>query len=115
MHAQNSFVDQRRHGNIIKQFAKLSPELNVVAPSALVVETVDARYRLTLVIASEYEHFVGVTYFVSEQQRDRLYAIVAAINVVTHDYPFVIWWRAADLIHNTQHVEELTVEITCNN
>ena len=65
-------------------------------------------------VSSQHKHFVRVANLVGKQQTNSLDAVVAAVNVVSHYYPLIVWRRSAHLIHYPQHIEELPVKISCN-
>mmetsp|Transcript_173632 Transcript_173632/g.551213 ORF Transcript_173632/g.551213 Transcript_173632/m.551213 type:complete len:216 (-) Transcript_173632:622-1269(-) len=58
MHADDLFVDQAAHRHAIEDVAELLPELDVVPPLALIIETVDAGDGGALVVAAQQEEIL---------------------------------------------------------
>ena len=72
MHAQDAVVDDGGDGQHVEAKAEVLPQTNVVAASALVVESVHSVDALTLVVASQQINVLRKLDLVSQQQCDRL-------------------------------------------
>lgn len=83
MHAQYPVFDQGSHRQHVESRGKLLPESNAVPLLALLVEPVDLRDVLALVIAAQKKHGLRVFNFVGEQQTNRLDGLLASIHVVS--------------------------------
>ena len=82
MHTQDALVNDRRDGEVVKHRAEVPPEGKTVATLALVVEAVQSRDGVALVVASQQVNHVWPFYFVCQQETHRLNALLAAIHVV---------------------------------
>jgi hypothetical protein len=60
VHAENFLIDDGSDGEAVETVSEGFPELNVVSPLALVVETIDTINRSTLVVPSEEEEVLWV-------------------------------------------------------
>jgi hypothetical protein len=60
VHAEDLVVHERRDGQAVERVREHFPQLDVVAPLALVVEAVDAVDAGALVVAAEDEEVLGV-------------------------------------------------------
>ena len=72
-------------GKQLKQSCEGLPQLDRVAPLALVVEAVDAVDRRALVVAAQQEEVLRVLDLVREQQADALERCFAAVDVVAQE------------------------------
>jgi hypothetical protein len=85
MHGENLLVDDGGDGQAVEAVRKSLPQLDVVAPLALVVEPVDAVDRRALVVAAQHEEVLRVLDFVREQKADGLERLLAAVDVVAEE------------------------------
>lgn len=72
MHGEDLLVNDSSDGQTIETIRESLPELDVVSPLALIVETIDAVDRGAFVVAAEDEEIFGVFDLVCEQQADCL-------------------------------------------
>mmetsp|Transcript_13966 Transcript_13966/g.55101 ORF Transcript_13966/g.55101 Transcript_13966/m.55101 type:complete len:212 (+) Transcript_13966:662-1297(+) len=113
MHAEDLLVDDRSNGKAVEAVRERLPELDVVPPLALVVESVDAVDRSALVVASEEEEVLWVLDLVGEEEADCLQALLAAVHVVSQEQ-VVGLRREASVLEEAQQVEVLTVDVSAN-
>ena len=72
VHAENLLINDRAHWKAVEAVGESLPELDVVAPLALIVEAIDAVDRSALMIAAKKEEVLRVLDLVGEQEADRL-------------------------------------------
>lgn len=65
MHAKYFLIHYCGNRQTVKAVGERLPELDIVAPLALVVETIDAVDRGALVVSSQNKEIFRVLYFVS--------------------------------------------------
>ena len=113
VHAEDLLVDQRSHGQAIKDVAKDTPESDGVASLALIVEAVDAIDLGTLVIASQQKEVLRVLDLVAEKQADRFDGLFSPVNVVTKEQ--IVGLRGeASVLKDSQQIVVLAVHVTCS-
>ena len=79
-------TDDRCHRQAVETVSECLPELDVVAPLALVVETVYAVDAGTLVIPSQQEKVFRVLNLVSKQKANGLQGLLAAVHVISWNW-----------------------------
>ena len=88
VHTHYLLVDEGDQGHVIEAIIELLPERDLVSSLDLVEEAIDSRDGLTLVITSQYNDLLWISYLQSEQQADGLAALLTSVNVVTHEKVF---------------------------
>jgi hypothetical protein len=83
MHAKDSVFDQRSYRKIIKQVAKLLPNFVTVSLSTFCIKSVDSVYHCRLVISSKKKEVLGELDFVSKEQTNGFYVLIASVNVIS--------------------------------
>jgi hypothetical protein len=83
VHGEDLLVDDGGDGQAVEAVSERLPQLDVVSPFALVVETVDAVDRGALVVATEDEEVLRVLDLVREQEAYGLEGLLAAVDIVT--------------------------------
>lgn len=113
MHGEDLLIDDCSNWQAIEAVSERLPQLDVVPPFALVVETVDPVDRGALVVSAEDEEVLGVLDLVREKQADGLQRLLAAIYVVAEEEVVGLWWEPA-VLEETQEVIVLAVDIAAN-
>jgi hypothetical protein len=72
VHGEDLLVNDGSDGQAVEAVGKGLPQLDVVSSLALIVETVDAVDRGTLVVAAKDEEVLGVLDLVGQEQADGL-------------------------------------------
>jgi hypothetical protein len=85
VHGEDLLVNDGGNGQAVEAVGEGLPQLNVVSSLALIVETVDAVDRGTLVVTAEDEEVLGVLDLVGEKQADGLERLLATVDVVTEE------------------------------
>lgn len=85
MHGEDLLIDDSRNGETVEAVRESLPQLNVVPPLALIVETIDTVDGRTLVVTTENEKVLGVFDLVSQKEADGLQRLLATVNVVTQE------------------------------
>ena len=110
MHAEDLLVDDGCDGQTVETVSECLPQLNVVTPLALVIETVDAVNGSTLVVATEQEKVLWVLDFVSQQQTHGLKRLFATVHVVAQEKVVSIG-RETTIFEQSQQVIVLAMDI----
>ena len=95
MHAQDAVVNDGGDGKHVEAEAEVLPQTNVVAASALVVESVHSVDALALVVASQQINVLRELDLVRKQQRDRLNGLFTAVDVFTDEQKLLVLVRVA--------------------
>jgi hypothetical protein len=111
VHGEDLLVNDGGNGQAVEAVGEGLPQLNVVSSLALIVETVDAVDRGTLVVTAEDEEVLGVLDLVGEKQADGLERLLATVDVVTEE-EVVGLRRETTVLEQTQEVVVLAVDIT---
>ena len=85
MHGEDLLIDDSRNGETVEAVRESLPQLNVVPPLALIVETIDTVDGGALVVTTENEEVLGVLDLVSQKEADGLQRLLATVNVVTQE------------------------------
>lgn len=83
MHAKDSVFDQSSNREIVKQIAELLPNFVTVSLSALCVKPVYSVNHRGLVVSSKKKEVLWELDFVSEEQTNSFYVLIASVNVVS--------------------------------
>ena len=86
--AEDLLVHNRRERQAVEDVAKHAPQFDVVPPLALVVEPVDARDGVALVVPAQQEEVLGVLHLVRQQKANHLQALLSAVHVVAQKQVF---------------------------
>jgi hypothetical protein len=116
MHAQNFFVDQRAHRQVLKSLAKFLPNLESVAVKralARILEAVDLVDKPALVVTAKHVDLARVPQFVGEQQCDHLDVIRISVHVIALEQIF-FERRRADLIEKPEKILKLAMSVAGN-
>ena len=113
VHAQNFVVDEGGHREVVEEVDELLPQLHGVPSFALVPEPVDLGNILALVVAPQHKHFVGVLYFVREQQANGLDALLPPVDVIAQKQILGLGRRPC-VIEKSQQVKVLPMDICAN-
>jgi hypothetical protein len=85
VHGEDLLIDDSRNGETVEAVRESLPQLNVVPPLALIVETIDTVDGGALVVTTENEEVLGVLDLVSQKEADGLQRLLATVNVVTQE------------------------------
>ena len=113
MHGEDLLIDDSRNGEAVEAIRESLPQLNVVPPFALIVETIDTVDGRTLVVTTENEEVLGVFDLVSQKEADGLKRLLATVDVVTQEQ-VVGLGREATVFEKTQKIVVLAVDITAD-
>jgi hypothetical protein len=111
VHGEDLLVNNGGNGKAVEAVGEGLPQLDVVSSLALIVETVDAVDRGTLVVTAEDEEVLGVLDLVGEEQADGLERLLATIDVVTEE-EVVGLGRETTVLEQTEEIVVLAVDIT---
>jgi len=111
VHGEDLLVNDGSNGQAVEAVGESLPQLDVVSSLALIVETVDAVDRGTLVVAAEDEEVLGVLDLVGKKQTDGLERLLATINVITEE-EVVGLGRETTVLEQTEEIVVLPVDIT---
>lgn len=113
VHGEDLLIDDSRNGEAVEAIRESLPQLNVVPPLALIVETIDTVDGRTLVVTTENEEVLGVFDLVSQKEADGFKRLLATVNVVTEEQ-VVGLGREATVFEKTQKIVVLAVDITAD-
>lgn len=113
MSAEDFFINHRRAGKAVETIGKRLPQLDPKATLALVIKSVDAIDRRTLVIAAEDEEIFGVFNLVREEEADCLEGLFATVDVVPQKDVVRLGGEAA-IFKETEEVVVLAVDISAD-
>jgi len=85
VHSEDFLVDDGCNGQTVEAVGEGLPKLDIVPTLALVVKTVDAVDRGTLVVSAENEEVLGVLDLVGQQKANSLERLLATIYIVTEE------------------------------
>lgn len=97
MHGEDFFVDDSGDRQAVEAVGEGLPELDVVPPLTLIVETVYAVDRGTFVVTAENEKVFRVLDLVGKEETDGLERLLSAINVIAEEEIVGLWGEAAVL------------------
>ena len=85
VHTQDLVVDEGGNGQTVEAVGEYLPQPDVEPPFAFVVEAVYPVDLRVLVVASQEEDLGRVADFVSQEEADRLEALLASVDVVAEE------------------------------
>ena len=107
-------LDNSGQRKVVKEGCEILPHIGVsILTKALVIEPVDLRDLLGLMISSQNCDSVWVSDLERHQESHRLHGVVASVDVVTHEQVVVV----RDLPTNFEkffQIVELAVDVTAN-
>mmetsp|Transcript_76524 Transcript_76524/g.211821 ORF Transcript_76524/g.211821 Transcript_76524/m.211821 type:complete len:353 (-) Transcript_76524:157-1215(-) len=113
VHAKDLLVHDGRDGQAVEAVGVRLPELDVVAPLALVVEAVYPVDARALVVPAQDEKVLGVLDLVRQQQADGLQALLPAVHIVAQE-EIVCVGREAAVLKQAQQVVVLSVDVAAD-
>lgn len=113
VHREDLLIDDCSNWQTIEAVSKGLPQLDVVPPFALIVETVDPVDGSALVVATQDEEVFRVLDLVCEEQADGLQRLLATVYVVAKEEVVGLWGETA-ILEQAEEVVVLTVNITAN-
>jgi len=113
VHGEDLLVDDSGDRQAVEAVGERLPQLDVVAPLALVVEAVDTVDGCALVVAAENEEVLRVLDLVREEQADCLQRLLATVHVVAEEQVVRLGWETA-VLEEAQQVVVLSVNITAD-
>mmetsp|Transcript_17446 Transcript_17446/g.52712 ORF Transcript_17446/g.52712 Transcript_17446/m.52712 type:complete len:255 (+) Transcript_17446:35-799(+) len=111
--AEDPVVDYRAERQGVEEVNEGLPDLDVVAPLALIVEPVDPGDGRALVIAPQHEEVLRIFYFVQQEQDDRLKRLRSSIHVVAQEQIVALWGEASK-VEESQKVVILAMYVPDN-
>ena len=94
--------------------SEVLPQLDTVAPFALVVKAIHAVDRLTLVVASQQEKAVWVFHLVREHEADSFNTLLSSVHIVSYEQEFMASSGIAGNFKESEQVEVLSMNISKN-
>jgi len=85
VHGEDLLVDDGGDGQAVEAVGKRLPQLDVVPPFALIVESVDTIDRCALVVSTQNEKVFRVLDLVREQQANGLERLLSSVDVVAQE------------------------------
>jgi hypothetical protein len=113
VHGEDLLVDDGSNGQTVEAVGECLPQLDVVSPLALIVETVDAVDRGALVVTAEDEKVLGVLDLVCEQQADGLQGLLATVDIVAEEEVVGLGGEAA-ILEQSEQIIVLAVDISAD-
>ena len=113
VHGEDLLIDDGGDGQTVEAVGERLPQLDVVSPLALVVESVDAVDGRALVVATENEEVLGVLDLVCEEQADGLKGLLATVDVVAKEEVVGLGGETT-VLEQTEQIVVLAVNISAN-
>lgn len=113
MHGEDLLVDDGGNRQAVEAVGESLPQLDVVAPLALVVETVDTVDGCALVVTAEDEEVLRVLDLVREKQADGLERLLSTVDIVTEEQVVGLRWETA-VLEQAQQIIVLAVDVTAD-
>jgi len=79
---EDLLVHYGRNGQAVEAVGERFPQLDVVSPFALIVESIYPVDGGTLVVAAQHEEVLGVLDLVSQKEADSLQALLPPVDIV---------------------------------
>ena len=113
MHADDLLLHDRDEGQAVEAVVEELPQLDVVAPLALVVKAVDPVDLARLVVAAQQEEVLRELDLEAQQQQHALHRLLPAVDVVAQEEVVGLRREAAKLEH-AQQVGVLAVDVAAD-
>ncbi len=113
MHGEDLLVDDGCNGQAVEAVRECLPQLNVVAPLALIVESVNTVDGRALVIAAENKEVLGILDLVCEEQADGFETLLAAVHVIAEKEVVGFWWEPA-VLEEAEEIVVLPVDVAAD-
>jgi hypothetical protein len=113
MHRKDLLINNRRNRQAIEAVRERLPQLDVVAPLALVVEAVYAVDGRALVVAPQHEEVLRILDLVGEQQADGLERLLASVHIVAEE-EIVGFGGEAAVLEEAEEVVVLAVDVAAD-
>jgi hypothetical protein len=114
MHAENSVINNCSGREHVEAKSEILPQLDTVAPFALVIKSIHAVDRLTLVVASQQEKAVWVFHLVREHEAYGFNTLLSSVHIVSYEQEFMASSGIAGNFKESEQVEVLSVNISKN-
>jgi len=111
--AEDLLVDNRHHRQTVETVRKGLPQLDCIAPLALIVEPIDPIDAGALVVAPQQEEVLRVLDLIGQQQADGLQRLLAPIHIVAQEEIVRFWWIAA-VLEETQQIVVLAMDVAAD-
>ena len=111
MHGEDLLVNDGSDWQAVETIGESLPQLNVISPLALVVETVDSIDGGALVVTAEHEEVFRVLDLVGQKQADGFERLLSTVDVITKEEVVGLWWETA-ILEQAEKVVVLAVDIT---
>jgi hypothetical protein len=113
VHGEDLLIDDSSNGQAVEAVGECLPQLDVVSPLALVVESVDTVDGRALVVTAENEEILGVLDLVCEEQADGLEGLLATVDVVAKEEVVGLGGETA-VLEQTEQIVVLAVDISAD-
>jgi hypothetical protein len=113
VHGEDLLIDDSSNGQAVEAVGERLPQLDVVSPLALVVESVDTVDGRALVVTAENEEVLGVLDLVCEEQADGLEGLLATVDVVAKEEVVGLGGETA-VLEQTEQIVVLAVDISAD-
>jgi len=111
VHANDLVTDEGRGREAIEDVAKSLPQIDAIAPLALVVEAVDPANRRRLVVPPEKEKVLWILDLVCEEEADCLKTPLTTVNVVSQE-KIIGLRRKPPVVEDSEQIVVLPVHIS---
>lgn len=113
MHSEDLLVNDCSNRKAVEAIGECLPELDVIPPLALIIESINTVDGGAFMVATENEEVFGVLDFVCEEQADGFQRLLASIDVITKE-EVVCLWRESTILEQTQQIIVLAVNVTAD-
>mmetsp|Transcript_67369 Transcript_67369/g.135305 ORF Transcript_67369/g.135305 Transcript_67369/m.135305 type:complete len:231 (+) Transcript_67369:439-1131(+) len=110
VHTEDLVVDNCNIWEFVEDLTKRLPQLDVVAPLALVVEAVDAGDGGALVVATKHEEVLRMLHLVRQEQNDDFEGLGPTVDVVAQEEVVGLRGNPA-VLEEAQEVVKLSVDV----
>ena len=111
MHSENFLIDDCRNRQAVEAISERLPQLNIIPPLALIVESIYAVDRCTLVVSTQDEEILWILNLVREKQANGFKRLFASVDVVPEEEVIRFGWESS-VLKEAQKVVILAMNIT---
>jgi len=106
-------ADDGSYWKAIKTLYEFFPKLERIPSFDLVIKSVNTVNGPTFVVASQKEEVFGILDLICHKEANDFEVLLSTIDVITQKQVVRLWWETADL-KNSEQVDELAMDITCD-
>ena len=116
VHTHDFFVNESYEWHMIEAIIELLPQFDQVPPLNFVEKSINSRNSLTLMVSSQNNYLLWISYFQGEEEAYDLTALFSSIYIITHEE--VLSALGNDIItllllilfaHLLEHVEQVRI------